>query len=392
MSHKPFYYLLVTAMTLVLTSCGSQTSSSQPANDGAIVVAPETAGSTVTSRSPDKPVPPLQLAVPAAVPQQLGELNFKDIGPAELFALARAAANDKNYAAAAIAQYWHVQASGSGQYDLACYLARSGEIERAFYWLQIAAIEEGVDADHSQRDEDLTSLRGDQRWGTVLRYVEECNRYFESAPLAHTVLILPEGYQKPAAIPAILWLHGFRSRPDDFVNASSQQYANNLNVALIGVSGTKARGPHSFAWADDVESNAKRLRDGLAEVSDRVTIERGQVVTLGFSQGAQVGLEVAVRYPEQYAGSIVFSPGAQPHLAELQPSPLLAQRAYVLCCNADEHPGNVQLTADDASWLRSARAKVVHKAYPGVSTHSFPQDFEERFGEWLKFIWEAKRK
>jgi len=73
-------------------------------------------------------------------------------------------------------------------------------------------------------------------------------------------------------------------------------------------------------------------------VSDRVTIKKGQVVTLGFSQGAQVGLEVAVRHPEGYAGSIVLSPGATQHLEGVRPSPLLAPRGFVLTCGAGEHP------------------------------------------------------
>ena len=220
----------------------------------------------------------------------------------------------------------------------------------------------------------------------VHQYLEDCNRYFESAPIVRTALVLPKNYQKGTPIPAVLWLHGLGSSPEDFVNDGSQEYADELNVALIGVSGTKARGPRSFVWAEDVEKDAKRLRDAVAEVSDRVTVKKGHIVTLGFSQGAQVGLEVAVRHPEEYAGSIVLSPGAEPHLEDVKPSPLLARRAFVVTCGAEEHPGNVRLTALDADWLRRAKASVIHKAYPGVSAHSFPKDFDERFPEWVKFI------
>jgi predicted esterase len=200
------------------------------------------------------------------------------------------------------------------------------------------------------------------------------------------VLVLPKGYVKGTPIPAVLWLHGLGSRPEDFVNNGCQEYADALNVALIGVSGTKARGPRSFVWAEEMERNAKRLRDALAEVSDRVTVKKGYVITFGFSQGAQVGLEVAAKYPEEYAGSIALSPGAQPHLDDLKPSPLLAKRAFVVSCGAKEHPGNVQLTAMDADWLRQAKAHVIHKAYPGVAAHSFPGDFDDRFPEWVALI------
>jgi predicted esterase len=180
------------------------------------------------------------------------------------------------------------------------------------------------------------------------------------------------------------------SRPEDFVNEDSQDYVNEMKVAIVGVSGTRPRGPRSFVWAENPEQDAKRLRDALAEVSDRVTIKKGRIITLGFSQGAQAGLEVAVRDPETYAGSIVLSPGAQPHLEGLQPAPLLARRGFVISCGAREHPGNVRLTALDADWLRKAKAKVIHKPYPNVTTHTFPEDFDERFPEWVTFILSAQ--
>ena len=83
-----------------------------------------------------------------------------------------------------------------------------------------------------------------------------------------------------------------------------------LNVAVVGVSGTLARGQQTFVWAVDAERDAQRVRNALAEVSDRVTVKPGHVIALGFSQGAQVGLEIAVRNPEEYAGAIALSPGA----------------------------------------------------------------------------------
>ncbi|HEY2837666.1 MAG TPA: hypothetical protein VGJ26_00845, partial [Pirellulales bacterium] len=269
------------------------------------------------------------MAVPAALPERLGDNDLKNMDSGELFLFARKAANGKFYNVAAASQYWYVQSTKRGQYDLACYLAQVGQIEAAFYWLQIAAIDEGVDTRHARRDVDLESLRRDSRWETVFQYMLDCNKYFESAPIARTILILPTGYKQPAAIPAVIWLHGLGSRPESFVDESCQKFADEMNVALIGVSGSKPNGPNSFVWTEEIEKDAKRLRDALAEVGDRVSINKGQVINMGFSQGAQVGLEIAASYPEEYAGAIVISPGAKIHLGNLKPSPLLAQRGYV---------------------------------------------------------------
>ena len=326
------------------------------------------------------------------MPDKLDGKDLKSLGGAELAGRAGEAAEKEDYRRAAAFQYWHVKKSKSGQYNLACYLAQAGQTDAAFYWLQSAALEEGVDARHAQQDADLPSLRADPRWAKVHRFLVDCNRYFETAPVVRTTLVLPKAYKKGTPVVAVVWLHGLGSRPEDFVNAGSQEYADRMNVALVGVSGTKARGPRSFVWAEDAAKDAKlALRDALAEVADRVTVKKGQVITLGFSQGAQVGLEVAVRHPEEYAGSIVLSPGAQPHLEDVTPSPLLAHRGFVVSCGAKEHLGNVQLTADDAEWLRKAKARVIHKAYPGVAAHTFPADFEDRFPEWVEFILKRRR-
>jgi predicted esterase len=368
----------------LLTACG-QGPTPPPGGSGASAEHPQD-----STRRVGKPVPPLQLAVPVAMPERLDGENLKSLGESELLFRANRAMAEEDYRRAAAYQYWYVQKSKTGQYNLACFLARIGRTDAAFYWLQVAAAEEGVDSRHAQRDEDLASLWRDPRWPQVSKYLTDCNRYFESAPLGRTTLVVPRGYQKEVPISVVLWLHGLGSRPDDFVNESCQRFADELNVALIGVSGTKPRGPRAFVWAEDPELDLKRLRAGLAEVSDRVTVRKGYVITCGFSQGAQVALDVAVLHPDDFAGAIVLSPGGQPHLGDVKPGPLLARRGFVLSCGAPEHPMTVRQPAVDAAWLREAAAHVVHREYPGVSAHAFPAGFDERFPEWVRFILKAR--
>ena len=371
------------------TGCGPITALA-PRADSDDASKPAVERPNVTRPSSDKPMPDLQLPVPTARPAQLDGKDLTTMDEGELLGRANEAMAKADYSRAASYQYWHVQKSHTGQYNLACFLARIGQTDAALYWLQQAALEEGVDTQHAVNDEDLHSLQQDPRWPMVHQYLVACATYYATTPLARTLLVLPKGYQKVMPIPAILWLHGRGSRPEDFINSSCQVYADQLNVALIGVSGTTTRGPRTFVWTENPVMDAERLQKALAEVSNRVTIQKGHVITFGFSQGAQVGLEVAVRDPETYAGAIVLSPGAQPHLDEVERSPLLARRGFVLSCGAKEHPGNVQLTAADADWLRQAKAHVIHKTYPGVSAHSFPEDFDERFPEWVHFILKAR--
>jgi len=68
----------------------------------------------------------------------------------------------------------------------------------------------------------------------------------------------------------------------------------------------------------------------------------------------------------------------------------VAKRGFIVACGAQEHPGNVRLTAQDAAWLKKAKAQVLHKPYPGMSAHSFPPDFAERFPDWIQLILKAR--
>jgi predicted esterase len=375
--HRPL--LVLFSASLLLASCGEK---------------PEPTSTKAEEQNPykpgEKPAPPLKLALPAAQPALLDGMDLRKLDEPQLARLARQAAAREDYARATTYQYWVVDRYKSGQYDLACYLARTGKTDAAFYWLQVCALEEGLDSARAQHDEDLVALHRDARWPRVRQYLTACNSYFAAKPRPRTLLVLPNLYKKGTAIPAVVWLHGLGTHPGGFVNEGCQAYADLLNIAIVGVSGTVARGPRVYVWSEDPEQDARRVRDALAEVKDRVTIKPGHVITMGFSQGGQMALEIAVRYPEEYAGAIVMSPGAQAHVQQVQPSPLLAGRGFVLVCGANEHPGNVKLTADDAAWLSAANARVKHTPYPGMTAHSFPPDFDERLPEWVKFIEEAR--
>lgn len=339
-----------------------------------------------------KPLPPLQLATPPALPEKLKGKNLSKMEAAELFGLANQAMDQGDYASAAAYQYWYVKKSGTGQYNLACFLSQIKQVDPAFYWLQLAAIEEGVDAQHASQDEDLDSLRRDPRWSQMSRFLAAYNDYFEETPVKQHVLIVPAGYQVGTPIPVVIWLHGMGAEPEGFVKTGGQDIADELKIAFLGVSATRSRGPHSFVWSTDPVQDAERIQEALKACADKLTPQPGRLIALGFSQGAQAGLEVAVRAPEQYAGAIVLSPGGYPSLlGKVKPSSLLARRGFVLCCGAQEHPATVAFTSQDAKWLQQSKAQVQHKAYPGMSAHSFPEDFYERFPEWVQFILKAQK-
>ncbi len=380
MRHNALGTILVLTAALAATSCGPNT-----AFNGTRASTPVRLNASMASGI-EQPTPPLILEKPPAPPALLDNRDLRDVPEGELQELAFKAEQGQDYPHAAILQYWLVQRTNSSHYNLACYLSRTGKVDPAFYWLQVAGLAGGLDAAHADRDEDLEALRADSRWPQVRDYLSACNRYFEAVVPPRTVLRLPKSYVKGTPIPAVVWLHGLGSHPDDFLDDLGQRLADETNIAIVGVSATVARGPESFVWAEEAERDAARIRDGLSGMGDRVTIKPGHVILLGFSQGAQVGLETAVRHPEEFAGAIALSPGAVFHLQDVKPSSLLAKRGYVVSCGAREQQGIVLLTKQDADWARAAKARIIEREYAGISAHALPLDFSKRFPEWVKFI------
>jgi hypothetical protein len=173
------FVLCLLPLLFVQTACG-------PAKPSRPAVPEESNDKPAAATRPlEKPKTPLALAEPAAPAAQIDGKDLKSMEAEALLRLANQSMAREDYSRAAAYQHWYVQKAKTGRYNLACFLARIGQVDPAFYWLQEAALEEGVDTRHAVLDEDLTSLRADPRWPKVQEFLAGCNRYFESAPLNH---------------------------------------------------------------------------------------------------------------------------------------------------------------------------------------------------------------
>src|SRR6185436_1332192 len=103
----------------------------------------------------------------------------------------------------------------------------------AFYWLQRAAHEEGVDPQHLARDSDFQPVRSDPRWKQMLTFVTACSAYFRPQPIVQIEHILPNGYQHGRPIPVIVGLHGLGDSAKNFLGRDEfyNSLANTLGVA-----------------------------------------------------------------------------------------------------------------------------------------------------------------
>jgi hypothetical protein len=269
-----------------------------------------------------RPIPPLVHIEPPAESSELGRFDLSKEDSLTLGRLAASSIQDGQFRNAVQFQYWSMKNGDghSGVYNLACYYSLAGKSDASFYWLQQAAEKQGVDADWAREDSDLRNIHLDPRWPVVLKYLEEYNRFWEFSDVSETISVIPANYDSTTPIPVVLGLHGLGSRAKGFVGPEYQKWADELNVAIVGVSGSRPRGPASFVWSEDPEIDLKRIDAAIDELKDRLTVKEGSLVLFGFSQGAMMSAEIAIRHPDRFAGALVMSPGGtkQPDLTRLR--------------------------------------------------------------------------
>jgi len=193
--------------------------------------------------------------------------------------------------------------------------------------------------------------------------------------------------------PVALWLHGYRGYSAEGyfpgeTSAAMQKHADILGAVIIGFPGTTDLGDNTQQWSEEPVADHAYIQWRLKEIGKTVKLDLSKVALFGFSQGAMVAADLASLYPESYLGAILMSPGGMggPKAAEVR-RPVNEKQVYFCFCGAEEHPSNVGLTKAYAKHLETVLgAKVTLKLYPGISKHTRPPDFMEKFPDWMGAI------
>jgi predicted esterase len=202
---------------------------------------------------------------------------------------------------------------------------------------------------------------------------------------------------KPSAgagpFPVALWLHGYRgySATGYFPGESAaamQKHADAIGAVIVGFPATTDLGDGTQQWSEEPVADHAYIQSRLKQMEKKDNLDLKRVALFGFSQGAMVAADLATLYPDAYLGAILMSPGGMGNpKASDSKAPNHRQQVYFCFCGADEHEGNVQLTKLYAKHLGEVLgAKVTLKLYPGVSKHTRPADFMQKFPEWMATI------
>lgn len=173
-----------------------------------------------------------------------------------------------------------------------------------------------------------------------------------------------------AAPVAVILMHGRNAGPANILDLAARFLRPDLTYLAPAAAG-RTWYPHSFLA--DRESNEPGLSSALGVVArlvaeaDAAGVPRHQVVIAGFSQGACLAAEFAVRHPARYGGIVVYSGGVigppgtvWPDTGDLAGTPM-----FFGCSDVDSHVPDARV-GESAALCTRLGAEVTRRVYPAM--------------------------
>lgn len=173
-----------------------------------------------------------------------------------------------------------------------------------------------------------------------------------------------------AAPVAVILMHGRNAGPANILDLAARFLRPDLTYLAPAAAG-RTWYPHSFlADRDSNEpglSSALGVMAGLVAQAEAAGVPRRQVVVAGFSQGACLAAEFAVRHPARYGGIVVYSGGVigpprteWPDTGDLAGTPM-----FFGCSDVDSHVPDARV-GESAALCTRLGAAVTRRVYPGM--------------------------
>ena len=165
-------------------------------------------------------------------------------------------------------------------------------------------------------------------------------------------------------------VHGRNAGPANILDLVPRLARPNLTY-VAPAAAHRTRYPHSFLA--DLASNEPGLSSGLEVLESLVArtqaagVQRSRVVLLGFSQGACLTAEFAVRHAARFGGVVIFSGGVigPPGTHWEYPGTFDRTPVFFGCSDCDSHVPESRVK-DTAELFDRMGADVTTRIYPGM--------------------------
>lgn len=187
----------------------------------------------------------------------------------------------------------------------------------------------------------------------------------------------------------VIMVHGRNASPQDIltlVPALDRPALTYLAPAAAG------RSWYPYSFLSDIPKNEPYLSSALGVLVTLVgtVVARGipleRIVLLGFSQGACLSSEFAVRHASRYGGVIAFSGGVigPPETTWVHPGSFAGTPVFLGCSDVDAHVPKTRVD-ESAELFSRMGAEVTRRMYPGMG-HLVNDDEIARAREMLEAL------
>ena len=169
---------------------------------------------------------------------------------------------------------------------------------------------------------------------------------------------------------AVIMVHGRNAAPANILDLVPRLARPNLTY-LAPAAANRTWYPHSFMA--EIADNEPGLSSGLGVLAALVArteaagVPRSRIVLLGFSQGACLTAEFAVRHASRFGGVVVFSGGVvgPPGTQWDEPGRFDGTPAFFGCSDRDSHVPEPRVIESAGLFARMG-ADVTTRIYPGM--------------------------
>ncbi|MDY7564314.1 dienelactone hydrolase family protein [Pseudomonas sp. RTC3] len=211
-------------------------------------------------------------------------------------------------------------------------------------------------------------------------------------PLSYIEQAGPDSHNKPL----IIFLHGSGSNEEDLFDIKDQLPADYTYLSVRAPFEVES---DSYQWfnkkagegdydgeTDELKSSAGKIVDFIAKATGKYHTQPDKVFLVGFSQGAIMSYEVALRDPEVVRGIAALSGKILPVLkSELKPADNLKQVAIFIGHGTADRKLPYAGATDAETLLQSLSLTPEFHAYPGIG-HTISQTEIVDLNSWLQQI------
>lgn len=274
---------------------------------------------------------------------------------------------------------------GAVSYNVACAHARAGDPKASAVWLVRCANEGWSGVRSLETDPDLETVRAEPDYARALEIVhanvqKRFDEYKAVVRRTKPLIVLPPGYRAGEPAPLIIALHGSGGRGEQMADVWHAPAARH-GAILVCPDALRQLGD-GYQWKFRDESEWLVL-DLIERVSADHAIDRSRIVLAGFSQGANVSIDMGIKHPSAFAGVIPVAGHWEVDVSPLPTEkPADSPRFAMLIGDRDEGTDSYRQAK---KLFPAAGFDTRVKIYAGLG-HAFPSDTTRELDDALSYV------